>query len=65
MIRHDPERCALYLQIKQMYLAGKTCRAIGRELDTSSSLVLYVLKMVRVNARPRGGLNNPDGINGR
>jgi hypothetical protein len=65
MIRHDPERCARYLQIRQMYFAGKTCRAIGRELGTSSSLVLYVLKMVRVKARSPGGLNNPDGINGR
>jgi hypothetical protein len=64
-IRHNSERCARYLQIKQMYLDGKTCRAIGRELGTSSALVLYVLKAVRVKTRPPGGLNNPGGINGR
>jgi hypothetical protein len=65
IIRHEPDLCARYLRIKQMYLAGMTTRAIGRELGTSNSLVLYVLKAVRVKSRPPGGLNNPGGINGR
>ena len=65
MIRHEPERCARYLRIKQLYLAGMTCREVGRELGTSSSLVLYVLKAARVKTRPPGGVNNPGGVNGR
>jgi hypothetical protein len=65
IICHEPELCARYLQTKQMYLAGMTTRAIGRELGTSSSQVLYVLKAVRVKTRPPGGTNNPGGVNGR
>jgi hypothetical protein len=65
IVRHDPEHCARNLQIRQMYLAGNSCRAIGRELGTSNAMVLYVLKAVGVKTRPPGGLNNPGGINGR
>jgi hypothetical protein len=64
-IGHNPERCARYLQIKNMYLAGKTCHVIEQELGTSKAYVLYVLKAVRVKTRPRGGLNNQGGVNGR
>lgn len=65
IIRHDPQHCARYLQMKQMYLAGMTSRAIGGALGTSNTLVTYVLKTLGVKLRPRGGLNNPTGINGR
>ncbi|MGD1104854.1 MAG: hypothetical protein ABSA59_22645 [Terriglobia bacterium] len=62
---HKPDLCARYLQIKNMYLAGKTSREIGQELGTSKALVLHALKAVRIKTRPRGGLNNPGGVNGR
>ena len=65
IIRHDPKRCARYLKIRDLYLAGKTCREVGREMRTSSSLVVYVLKAARIKTRPRGGVNNPGGTNGR
>jgi len=65
IIHHDPELCSRYLRIKEMYIAGMTTRAIGRELGTSNTLVLHALKAVRVKTRPPGGLNNPTGINGR
>jgi hypothetical protein len=64
-IRHKPEQCARYLQIRKMYLSGMTSRAIGRELGTSFENVLHALKAARVKTRPPGGLNNPTGINGR
>jgi len=65
IIRHKPEQCARYLQIKKMYLSGMTSRQIGRELGTSFENVLHALKAGRVKTRPPGGLNNPTGINGR
>jgi hypothetical protein len=65
IIHHNPERCARYLKIRQMYLAGMTSRAIGRELGSSNTLVIHVLRAVGVKTRPPGGLNNPGGINGR
>lgn len=48
-----------------MYLSGMTSRAIGTALGTSGTLVLNVLKAVRVKTRSPGGLNNPGGLNGR
>ena len=65
IIRHKPEHCARYLQIKQMYLTGMSSREIGRKLGTSFENVLHALKAGRVKTRPPGGLNNPTGINGR
>ena len=65
IIHHNPERCARYLQIRQMYLAGMTSRAIGRELGTSNTMVIHVLRTVGIKTRPPGGLNNPGGVNGR
>jgi len=65
IIRHKPDQCARYLQIKKMYSSGMTSREIGRELGTSFENVLHALKAARVKTRPPGGLNNPTGINGR
>lgn len=65
IIRHKPDQCARYLQIKKMYLSGMTSREIGRELGTSFMNVLHALKAGRVKTRPPGGLNNPKGLNGR
>ena len=65
IVRHKPEQCARYLQIKKMYLTGMTRRQIGRELGTSFENVLHALKAGRVKTRPPGGLNNPLGLNGR
>lgn len=48
-----------------MYLAGLTTRAIGREVGLSSSGIGWALKATGVEPRPRGGLNNPRGYNGR
>lgn len=65
IIHHKQEKCARYLQIRQMYLAGMTSREIGRALGTSFENVLHALKAGRVKTRPPGGLNNPTGKNGR
>lgn len=65
IVHHNTDHCARYLQIKQMYLSGMTSRAIGTALGTSGTLVLNVLKAVRVKTRSPGGLNNPGGLNGR
>jgi len=65
IIRHKPDQCARYLQIKTMYQTGMTSREIGRELGTSFENVLHALRAMRVKVRPPGGLNNPTGINGR
>ena len=63
--RHNQELCARYTQIKKMYLSGMTSRQVGRQLGIDSVLVVHALKACRVPARPRGGLNNPHGYNGR
>ena len=65
IIRHKPDQCGRYLQIKKMYSSGMTSREIGRELGRSFENVLHALKAARVKTRPPGGLNNPTGINGR
>jgi len=65
IIHHNTNHCERYLRIKKMYLSGMTSREIGKELGTSGTLVLNVLKAVRVKTRSPGGLNNPGGINGR
>jgi len=63
--RHKPELCARYVQMRKMYLDGMTSRQIGRQLGIDCVLVAYGLKACGVRARPRGGLNNPHGYNGR
>jgi hypothetical protein len=65
IIRHKPDHCARYVEIKKMYLTGMSSRTIGRALGTSSAAVLYALKAARVKTRSPGGTNNPLGVNGR
>ncbi len=64
IFRHKPDHCARYVRIKKMYLSGMTCRQVAKALDISSEMVSRALKVMRVQARPRGGVNNPRGVNG-
>jgi len=65
IIRHRPDYCSRYVTIREMYLSGMTSRAVGRKLGIDMKLVLHALKAMGVKRRPRGGLNNPTGYNGR
>ncbi len=47
-LRHEPNDCARYLQIKQMFLAGMSRYEIGRELGIASDEVLYILTGLEV-----------------
>ena len=65
ILRHNPNSCARYVQMKKMYLGGISSRAIGRVFSTSNKTVLHALKAMGVERRRPGGLNNPLGVNGR
>ena len=65
VIRHKAEHCARYAQMRQLYLSGMNSTEIGKELHVPAWKVLHALKVARVNPRRPGGINNPNGFNGR